>query len=125
MAPNRTLVSARSFDDAHELRYGHANRGAPIEFVILRAAGIGELGDSGSSPIPAGSGEPEPYRCAEVTFDGAVHDTAFFRRDELGAGSLVPGPVVIEEDTATTIVPPFASARVDPLGSLIVTLEGS
>jgi N-methylhydantoinase A len=116
---------ARGFDDAHELRYGHANRGAPVEFVILRAAGIGALGETGSSPVHAAAGEPEPYRRQDVVFEGVAHDTPFLRRDGLGDGSVVHGPAVIEEDTATTIVPPYASARVDPLGSLVITLEGS
>jgi N-methylhydantoinase A len=116
---------ARAFDDAHELRYGHANRGAPVEFTILRAAGIGELGETGSSPVAPPFNETEPYRRGEVIFDGAVHDTPFLRRDDLGAGSVVSGPAVIEEDTATTIVPPFASARVDPVGSLVITREAA
>jgi N-methylhydantoinase A len=114
---------ARAFDDSHELRYGHANRGAPVEFTILRAAGIGDLGATGSSPVATSLDAAEPYRRSEVIFDGTVHDTPFFRRDDLGAGSVVRGPAVIEEDTATTIVPPFASAGVDRLGSLVLTLE--
>jgi hypothetical protein len=35
------------------------------------------------------------------------------------------GPAVIEEETATTVVPPFTSARIDALGSLVLTLEDS
>ena len=72
---------------------------------------------------PGGPGEPEPYRCAEVTFDGADHDTAFFRRDELGAGSLVGpgGRRGGDRDHGRPAAP--RSGR--PLGSLIVTLEGS
>ena len=122
-APGAHARIGGEFDDAHALRYGHANRGAPVEFVMLRAAGIGGLGDTGSSPAPAASDEPRPYRLAEVIFDGAGHDTPFMRRSGFGAGSVVEGPAVIEEDTATTIVPPYASARVDPLGALVITLE--
>jgi N-methylhydantoinase A len=123
--PEPDAAIAGAFDDAHELRYGHANRGAPVEFTILRAAGIGALGATGASPAPTASTAVDPYRHAEVIFDGTPHDTPFLRRDELGTGSLVPGPAVIEEDTATTIVPPFASARVNPLGSLAISLEAA
>jgi N-methylhydantoinase A len=116
---------ARCFDRAHELRYGHANSGAPVEFVIVRAVGSGTLGEAGASPVPPAAREVEPYRRAHVTFEGAAYETPFLRRDALGAGSVVHGPAVIEEGTATTVVPPFASARIDALGSLVLTLEGS
>jgi N-methylhydantoinase A/oxoprolinase/acetone carboxylase beta subunit len=41
----------------------------------------------------------------------------------LPAGAAASGPLVIEEDTATTVVPPGWGARVDELGNLIVTRE--
>jgi N-methylhydantoinase A len=116
---------ARRFDRAHELRYGHANSGAPVEFVIVRAVGSGALGETGSPPVPPAAGEIGPYRHGSVTFDGTAHDTPFLRRDALGAGFVVVGPAVIEEETATTVVPPFTSARIDALGSLVLTLEDS
>ena len=34
---------------------------------------------------------------------------------------VLEGPAVIEEATATTVVPPGATLRVDPFGSLVIT----
>jgi N-methylhydantoinase A len=45
------------------------------------------------------------------------------RRDELPSGTSASGPLVMEEDTATTVVPPGWEIRVDDLGNVIVTRE--
>jgi len=34
----------RRFNEAHDFRYGHSNPGAPVEFVALRSAALGDLG---------------------------------------------------------------------------------
>ena len=35
------------------------------------------------------------------------------------------GPVIIEEKSATTVVPPGWVARIDPIGNILITREGS
>lgn len=119
----RATLEAR-LDEAHELRYGHASRGAPSEFVVLRATGLGDLGRAKAALLPPASGPVEAHRHAPVTFGGEIHHVPFLSREALGAGSLIGGPAVIEEPTATTVVPPFASARVDASGSIVISLEG-
>jgi N-methylhydantoinase A len=119
----RSAVTLR-FDDAHELRYGHANRGAPIELVVVRLTALGDLGRAEPLELSAGPTAAEPYRTAPVTFAGRRFDTPFHRRDDLGSGTVVTGPAVIEEHTATTVVPPGATATVDGFGSIAITLGG-
>lgn len=119
----RSAVTLR-FDDAHELRYGHANRGAPIELVVVRLTALGDLGRAEPLELEAGSRAAEQYRTAPVTFAGRTFDTPFHRRDDLGSGTVVTGPAVIEEHTATTVVPPGATATVDGFGSIAITLGG-
>jgi N-methylhydantoinase A/oxoprolinase/acetone carboxylase beta subunit len=60
-----------------------------------------------------------------VLFEEERIPTKIFRRDRLPAGAQVAGSLVIEEDTATTVVPPGWGARVDELGNVIITQEGS
>jgi N-methylhydantoinase A len=43
-------------------------------------------------------------------------------RRSLVGGTPVMGPAIIEEETTTTIVPPWAKAEVDSDGLLILTL---
>jgi N-methylhydantoinase A len=117
----RTRIEER-FGDAHELRYGHANRGAPTELVVLRAIALGDLGIA----PPARADEQLASlgsRRGNATFAGQAYDVPFLRRADLAAGTTVEGPVIIEEPTATTVVPPDASVHVDPFGSLLIRLE--
>jgi N-methylhydantoinase A len=118
----RFEIEAR-FGDAHELRYGHANRGAPIEFVVLRATAFGELERATPAALPAADFVPAG-RMGRALFDGKMFDVSFVERRELGAGSRLEGPIVVEEPTATTVVPPDAVVRVDEFGALVIELGG-
>jgi N-methylhydantoinase A len=110
-----------SFHDGHRVRYGHSTPGAPVEFVNLRLAGFGRI-----------AGEAAPFRTPadkldsvagtrRATFDGASLDTAVHHRDRLRPGAEFAGPVVIEEQSSTTVVPPGHSMKVDELGNLLIT----
>jgi len=122
--PDFRATLERRFDGAHERRYGHANPGAPTELVVLRSTALGEHGQAQARAQTTAPAEAIPYQRAEVRFDGAAVDTPFFNRDALGIGASVDGPAIIEEPTATTVVPPGASVRVDESGSLLITLGG-
>jgi N-methylhydantoinase A len=43
-----------------------------------------------------------------------------FRRDQLGRGFATPGPALVCEYSATTIVPPGWQLRVDAVGGLVL-----
>jgi N-methylhydantoinase A len=113
----------RRFDDAHERRYGHANRGAPTELVVLRVTAIGDLVRTPARARSDGGTRGTPFKHADVTFLGRVVDIPFFRREELGVGMSFEGPAIVEEPTATTVVPPDTRLRVDVSGSLVLDLE--
>jgi N-methylhydantoinase A len=110
---------AGRFHDAHRIRFGHANPGAPVEAVVVRSTALGDLGRVEPAPLDDGAGQPEPER-RPVVFDRTAHQAAAIRRDELGRGAVVDGPAVISEQTATTVVPPGARAAVDAIGTLVV-----
>ena len=56
-----------------------------------------------------------------VWFGGAWHETAILSRLDLPVGAVVPGPAILEQPDATTVVDPGLSARVDRLGNVIIT----
>ena len=56
-----------------------------------------------------------------MIFEGESHETPALLRDRMQVGAVQLGPLVIEEQTATTVVPPGYSAQVDELGSLVIT----
>jgi N-methylhydantoinase A len=111
----------RRFNEAHDFRYGHSNPGAPVEFVSLRAAAFGDLGHAEPEQLASSNGAA-PQRSRDVLFDGTEHPTAIGSRDELGVGAELDGPLVVEEATATTVVPPGCKLTVDSYGSLVISI---
>jgi N-methylhydantoinase A len=118
-APGFVEEMARRFNQAHDFRYGHSNPGAPIEFVAVRAAALGDLGHADPEPVAAGERQPSG-RVRNVIFDRKEWPTTVVDRRDLAAGSVLEGPAIVEEGTATTVVPPGCSLSVDRFGSLVV-----
>ena len=56
----------------------------------------------------------------KLFFDGESYETKIMLRDSLSEGSEIEGPVVVEEQSATTIVPPGWTLMVDTLGNLVI-----
>ncbi|WP_432840219.1 hydantoinase/oxoprolinase family protein [Dactylosporangium sp. CA-092794] len=118
-------VLAERFAALHESRYGHANLGAPIELVTLRTATFGDLGRPEPQRWPTATGPEFPHRIRTVVFDGAPRESIVVRRDDLFVGHTFDGPAVIVEDTATTVVPPDHTVRLDDIGSLLIRRKDS
>ncbi|SDM26095.1 hydantoinase/oxoprolinase family protein [Allokutzneria albata] len=114
-------VAAR-FGKLHEQRHGHANPGAPVEFVALRTTVHGDLGRPAPERL-ARAEEDFPHRSRPVVFDGAAVESLIVERADLLAGHAFQGPALVLEPTATTVVPPGYVVRVDDLGSLVIEEE--
>ncbi len=112
-----------AFHEAHRVRYGHSTPGAPVEFVNLRVAGMGRIGRPAAPTPPAAGGDPSLGR-RDVVFGGEPHATPVLLRDRMPPGTVEAGPVVVEEASATTVVPPGYATRVDDHGNLLITREG-
>ena len=111
----------RSFDVAYERQYGHSSPENRVEMANVRVAALGRLPRPGSAP-PA----PEPARPSrerDVFFAGRPRKTPILDRNGLAIGDLVDGPAIIEESTATTLVPPGWRAAVIEGGHLSMTKE--
>jgi N-methylhydantoinase A len=109
------------FHETHRTRYGHSTPGAPVEFVNLRLAALGRIG-AGSAPFQASEDGKDPLLGRRrVVFSGDEHDTEVLLRDHLRPGARFDGPLVIEEESSTTVVPPDYTVEVDELGNLLVT----
>jgi N-methylhydantoinase A len=107
-----------AFHRAHERRYGHASDGA-AEIVNFRLAA------SGAVPRPAPAAWPATGTLAQarrteraVWFGGESTAVPVYVRDRLPGGIAVPGPAVVEEMGATTVVPPGWMATVGPWGEV-------
>ncbi|MXW28609.1 MAG: hydantoinase/oxoprolinase family protein [Chloroflexi bacterium] len=108
-----------SFDDAYARQYGHNNPEARVEMTNLRVAALGKL-DRPPAAEP-GDAEPSPERSRSVYFSGKAVQTAILQRAAIGAKESVYGPSIIEEGTATTLVPPGWIATTIAGGHLLLS----
>jgi len=112
-----------AFHRAHERRYGYSDPSRLAEVVNVRARMIG------ATPKPALARErpARPNAKAALTsrsrsiFVGRVVSTPVYDRAKLRAGNRFPGPGIVSEYSATTVVPPGWRARVDSYGNLVLT----
>jgi N-methylhydantoinase A len=114
------------FHELHERTYGYRNQTKPVQVVNvrLRARGMPTKPTFARSE-PAGETPPEAANLGarEVIFDGEAKPTRVYRREELRAGNVIPGPAVLVEYTSTLLVPPYATAVVDEYENLILTIS--
>jgi N-methylhydantoinase A len=114
---------SQRFHDAHDARYGHSNPGAPVEFVVARTTLLGELGRAEPERLSPQESASQPRR-RDAVFKRQTSQASVVHRDELRAGSELAGPAIIDEQTATTVVPPRWKLRVDQIGTLQLTHQG-
>lgn len=119
-APDFDATISSRFDRAHELRFGHANAGAPIEFVAARSVALGELARAEPRRLGRSADSSYPFEARPIVFQGSQHHAQVVRRTDIPVGAVVPGPAVIVEDTATSVVPPSWRARVNDIGTLMI-----
>jgi N-methylhydantoinase A len=118
------------FHDEHERLYGYCYRDDPtqtVEWVNLRATGIGPITRPDIRELARGDGDPERARTGErdVYFDEGWHSAALYDRARLRAGDEVRGPAVVEEYGSTLPLGPGFVGRVDGRSNIVVRRERS
>lgn len=108
-----------TFNRAYQERYGHSNPGAPLEVVRLQVTVAGELDRPSRAPVAPPA--DVPLRTRAVSFGGAWVDATIASRPALRPGETVAGPAIVEETTATTVVPPGWIAGLADDGHLVLT----
>lgn len=108
-----------AFDVAYERQYGHSSPENRVEMANIRVAALGRLPrPRNAPPVPEA---PRPPRQRDVFFSGSMHKTAILDRNAIGRGDIVKGPAIIEEGTATTLVPPHWQITMMDGGHLSLT----
>ena len=108
------------FHATHQRRYGHSSPDAPIELVNLRVAAFGALTKySQSGGLKTDGGDPVIGE-RQAVFNGVPHKTPVLSRDSFAASFQTDGPAIIEEQSATTVVPPDWQVEVDAQGSIVM-----
>jgi N-methylhydantoinase A len=120
--PSLPAEVAHRFHQAHQQRYGYHDPRAPVEVVNVRLKAVGETEKPRWEAMPEGEGSADVALLDRrpVAFGGQWIETAVYRRDRLRPGHAFPGPAVVAQMDATTVIPPGWRARVDGYGNLVV-----
>lgn len=102
-----------AFTAAHRARFGFAtpDRAVIAEAVAAEATAAGEAVDE-PRLAARDAGEPDPIDHVQMWSGGAAHHTPVFERTALRAGDRLPGPALVREANATTVVEPGWTAEV-------------
>ncbi len=117
-----------AFHALHEREYGHYFAESPIEIVNVRVTGVGRMPKIAEPRAPEGGSLAAAMTgTARSVFrvNGTLEEceTAFYRRAKLPTGEPVPGPAIISQTDATTVVPPGWTAQADEAANLILRRE--
>ena len=103
-----------SFEAAHEKRFGFTMAQAAL---VAEAVSVEGIGASGVDPAalaraPTRAGPLRPAGRAAAVVDRAAQQIDLFARADLVPGDEIPGPAIVLEDGATTVIEPGWRARV-------------
>jgi len=105
------------FHTAHEERYGYRRPETPVEAVTLRAIVAAPPLPLDVPELASSEGDP-PVEQATVVYGGHTLDALRVWRQDLAAGHRLQGPLIVQEYSATTWVPPEWNLEVDRWGCL-------
>ncbi|HZS31825.1 MAG TPA: hydantoinase/oxoprolinase family protein [Methylomirabilota bacterium] len=116
---------AAAFAAEHQRTYGHAAPGDPIQVVSLRVtARLPRPGGRLAIRLPSARGNAGAgTRAAYFGRGPGWLATPVLARGDLD-GRPRPGPLLIDEYDATTLVPPGATARLDEHGDILIATGG-
>jgi N-methylhydantoinase A len=109
---------AQLFHAAHEKNFGHAEEGAALQVVSLRASA---LRDAPCIAMPRADAKPHLAASQGQTrlfANGAWHSAALFDRAALDPGAYFSGPAIVVQADCTILVPIGWDAEVDPLRNI-------
>jgi len=111
-----------AFEDAHRRRFGFiaADKALVVEAIVVEAVGR-PPGSVDSTPVQVDQpATAAPLDIVTVRMAGEDHATPVFDRERLSPGAVIAGPAIITEPTATTVVEPGWTARMDARANLIL-----
>jgi N-methylhydantoinase A len=113
-----------AFHDQHERLYAHADRGADVELIDLRATVTGLTPKPELRPLPRADAAARPAGRRAIHYRHQRHEAAVYLRRDLRAGHAIAGPAIVEQDDTTTLVPAGWRGEVDALGHVVLVREG-
>jgi N-methylhydantoinase A len=115
--PWRARDHARPFHASHHRTYGYSNPNREVEIVAIRVRARLRTPKPPLAPdLGRDSGAP---RAVRLYAGGKWQKTLAFRREQVRAAR-IPGPALVLDYGATTLVPPGWSMKLDRAGNLLI-----
>ncbi len=108
----------RAFEDQHRRSYGYSRDTLGVQVVNRRARIVQRNRETVSTPTKARVGAERAT--GMITLNGERLEATFIERGLIKVGEQLDGPVVIEESTSTTFVPPHWTAECLPTSDLLL-----
>jgi N-methylhydantoinase A len=118
---------ANGFAEAHRRNYGFLAEDEPVQVVTVRVAATGRVRKAAFTPLPETGPDPRP--ALGGTRELWLPETSGFTlcpvydRERLTPGNRIPGPAIVEQMDATTLVLPGWEGRVDPYLNLVLEAQ--
>ena len=112
----------QDFHETYKKQFGHSTPEGPLEFINLRLIAEGKIQKSNSLKNENISNISKTSS-RNITFDNTKFDTKIINRSNIELNNKINGPLVIEEETATTVIPPSYVLEKDEFGNLLITKE--
>ena len=110
-----------SFEAAYRQRFAFLmqGKGMVVEAVSVEAVIAGDAPSEPTHVLHAPRDVPR-RETVQMFSGGALHDAALVVREDLRSGDVIPGPAIIAEANATTVVEPGWEARLTELDHLVL-----
>lgn len=114
-----------AYNQFHKQVYGHNNPNGEIETVNLRMTGTGLIDRVRRKP-EAEIENPviKAYKINNVIFNNNEYDTNIYQRAELVPGTKIESPAIIEELSATSVIPPGYDINIDGYRNIVIRKRG-
>ncbi|HJO97267.1 MAG TPA: hypothetical protein QF891_04655, partial [Rhodospirillales bacterium] len=112
------------FHIEHEKIYGFRDLESGVEVTTERVQVTGKIPPITLPKLKRKKGTKAAER-RKVFYEGKFRNVPIYHRNELGAGEVIKGPAIIEQSDCTIVIIPKWSAKVDGIGNLLITADGT
>jgi N-methylhydantoinase A len=112
------------FEKDYARLFGHTQPDGVIEITKIRLIALGLIAPLPSARAGAGAGPGAPVETRRVWIDqeSGWRDVPIYRGSLLGAGQVIVGPAIIDEQTTTVMIGHGDRLVVDPSGNYMVSM---
>ena len=113
----------KDFHKTYNDKYGHSQLNAPVEITNLRLAAFGLIDrpiDYSKNLDIKKNNQINKKINRKVIFGNKKYSTNVINRNSIKIKNVLSGPIIIEEKSATTVIPPKYLVTRDLMGNLII-----